>query len=112
MQDGVVDVVERRMARMNVLYDANLAGCCAQCEALNSSLKNKYASARPAIRGWNVIKNHHIDIVWVYLLFIALGFNSLALRTYILVIQNPCVFGKFGVTNKDDDDKYDDNIFQ
>ena len=86
MQDCVVDVVERRMARMNVLYDANLAGCCAQCEARNSSLENKYTSARPAIRVWNVINNHHIDIVWGYLLFIALGFNSLALRTYMVVI--------------------------
>ena len=64
MQDCVVDVVEGRMAAINVLYDANLVGWCAQCEALNSSLKNKYASARPAMRVWNVIKNHHIDIVW------------------------------------------------
>ena len=104
MQDSVVDVVERRMARMNVLYDANLAGSCAQCEVLNSSLKNKYASARAAIRMWNVIKNDHIHTVWGYLLLIALGFYSLALRTYIVVIQNLGVFGTIGVTNEDGDD--------
>ena len=53
---------------------------------------------------WNVIKNDHIHTVWGYLLFIALGFYSLALRTYIVVIQNLGVFGTIEVTNEDGDD--------